>query len=261
VAGSIRSGRVIDGLSKLVSVHGALKYLRSDNGPEFVSPAILRWLSGAQIDMAHIDPGKPWQNGSNESFNGKFRELRTGGGTTTRFDRIRVSGTRRRWSSCCSFHNRAQSEPTSKLTLARRKPAGHPRLARPSVRPVPRHAYGPLLATPLSVAHLRPGLEALRPRLAAGLPFSGEPSVLHMPDASKLTGRNWEAGQEMAVAIGRGQVMVLETAPVWALSTPALVYEATVKNQVPVESPSIFTVVVAGLAMSRTWLSAPGVWP
>jgi putative transposase len=74
VAGSIRSGRVIDVLAKLTSVHGAPKYLRSDNGPEFVSRAILRWLSGAQIDMAHIDPGKPWQNGSNESFNGKFRD-------------------------------------------------------------------------------------------------------------------------------------------------------------------------------------------
>jgi putative transposase len=74
VAGSIRSGRVIETLAKLVSVHGAPKYLRSDNGPEFVSRAILRWLTTAQIDTAHSDPGKPWQNGSNESFNGKFRD-------------------------------------------------------------------------------------------------------------------------------------------------------------------------------------------
>lgn len=42
VAGSIRSGRVIEVLSKLVSVHGAPKHLRSDNGPEFVSSASLR---------------------------------------------------------------------------------------------------------------------------------------------------------------------------------------------------------------------------
>lgn len=33
-----------------------------------------RWLAEANIDTAHIDPGKPWQNGSNESFNGKFRD-------------------------------------------------------------------------------------------------------------------------------------------------------------------------------------------
>lgn len=74
VAGSIRSGRVIEVLSRLVSLHGAPKYLRSDNGPEFVSRAVLRWLAQSNIDTACIDPGKPWQNGSNESFNGKFRD-------------------------------------------------------------------------------------------------------------------------------------------------------------------------------------------
>lgn len=74
VAGSIRSGRVIEVLSRLVSVHGAPTHLRSDNGPEFVSRAVLRWLTQANINIACIDPGKPWQNGSNESFNGKFRD-------------------------------------------------------------------------------------------------------------------------------------------------------------------------------------------
>ena len=74
VAGSIRSGRVIEVLSRLVSVHGAPRYLRSDNGPEFVSRAILRWLLISGIETACIDPGKPWQNGLDESFNGKFRD-------------------------------------------------------------------------------------------------------------------------------------------------------------------------------------------
>ena len=74
VAGSLRSGRVIEVLSKLISLRGAPTYLRSDNGPEFVSRAVLQWLNGAGIDTAPIDPGKPWQNGANESFNGKFRD-------------------------------------------------------------------------------------------------------------------------------------------------------------------------------------------
>jgi putative transposase len=73
VAGSIRSGRVIEVLTQLVSTHGAPRDLRSDNGPEFVATAILRWLHAAQIETAFIDPGKPWQNGTDESFNGKFR--------------------------------------------------------------------------------------------------------------------------------------------------------------------------------------------
>ena len=74
VAGSIRSRRVIDVLAQLISVHGAPRSLRSDNGPEFVSRAILEWLEESGIATALIDPGKPWQNGSNESFNGKLRD-------------------------------------------------------------------------------------------------------------------------------------------------------------------------------------------
>ena len=74
VAGSLRSTKVIERLTQLVSVHGAPRYLRSDNGPEFVSTAVMRWLLDAKIDAAHIAPGKPWQNGTDESFNGRFRD-------------------------------------------------------------------------------------------------------------------------------------------------------------------------------------------
>ena len=74
MAGSIRSRRVIDVVARLISVHGAPAYLRSDSGPEFVNHAILKWLTEHRIDTALIDLGKPWQNGTNESFNGKFRD-------------------------------------------------------------------------------------------------------------------------------------------------------------------------------------------
>lgn len=74
VAGSIRSSRVIEVLSQLMSMRGVPKVLRSDNGPEFVSNALLRWVTNQGLDMALIEPGKPWQNGVAESFNGKFRD-------------------------------------------------------------------------------------------------------------------------------------------------------------------------------------------
>jgi putative transposase len=74
VDGRIRSARVIEVLSRLVSQRGAPLYLRSDNGPEFVSRALLKWIIDQGIDTALIDPGKPWQNGVAESFNGKFRD-------------------------------------------------------------------------------------------------------------------------------------------------------------------------------------------
>ena len=74
VAGSIRSGRVIEVLAKFVSEHGAPRYVRSDNGPEFIAQAILPWAAANNLETALIDPGKPWQNGVNDSFNGKFRD-------------------------------------------------------------------------------------------------------------------------------------------------------------------------------------------
>ena len=74
VAGSIRSSRVVEVLTQLMSVHGAPRYLRSDNGPEFVSSALLQWVQDESLELALIEPGKPWQNGANESFNGKFRD-------------------------------------------------------------------------------------------------------------------------------------------------------------------------------------------
>ena len=74
VAGSIRSHRVIEVLARLVSERGAPAYMRSDNGPEFVSKAILEWIAENHIASVLIDPGKPWQNGCDESFNGRFRD-------------------------------------------------------------------------------------------------------------------------------------------------------------------------------------------
>ena len=74
VDGRIRSPRVIEVLSRLVSARGAPSLLRSDNGPEFVSKALLSWIVGQGIGTALIEPGKPWQNGVTESFNGKFRD-------------------------------------------------------------------------------------------------------------------------------------------------------------------------------------------
>lgn len=74
VSGSIRSQRVIEVLSRLIALRGAPAYLRSDNGPEFVSTKLLTWAVDEQLQTVLIEPGKPWQNGTNESFNGKFRD-------------------------------------------------------------------------------------------------------------------------------------------------------------------------------------------
>lgn len=56
VDGCIRSGRVIEVLSRLVSECGAPLYLRSDNGPEFVSRALLKWI----VDQGIHRPDRSW---------------------------------------------------------------------------------------------------------------------------------------------------------------------------------------------------------
>ena len=74
VAHSIRAVKVIDILDFLFMVNGVPGYLRSDNGPEFIALAIQAWLEEQHIQTAYIEPGKPWQNGVNENFNGRLRD-------------------------------------------------------------------------------------------------------------------------------------------------------------------------------------------
>jgi putative transposase len=52
VDGRIRSPRVIEMLSHLVSARGAPMFLRSDNGPEFVSKALLSWIVAQGVGTA-----------------------------------------------------------------------------------------------------------------------------------------------------------------------------------------------------------------
>jgi putative transposase len=39
-----------------------------------VSSVLLDWASKHGKTILLIDPGKPWKNGTNESFNGMFRD-------------------------------------------------------------------------------------------------------------------------------------------------------------------------------------------
>ncbi len=53
---------------------GLPEYIRSDNGPEFTSQVIRKWLNSLEVAPLFIEPGSPWENGYNESFNGKLRD-------------------------------------------------------------------------------------------------------------------------------------------------------------------------------------------
>ena len=61
-------------LTGLFTSNGVPEHIRSDNGPEFTSKAIRDWLPRVGVRTLFIQPWSPWENGYNESFNGKLRD-------------------------------------------------------------------------------------------------------------------------------------------------------------------------------------------
>jgi putative transposase len=74
VARSMSSIHVIQTLARLMRLHGKPSFIRSDQGAEFTAGAVMRWLRDQNVGPMFIAPGKPWQNGYVESFNGKLRD-------------------------------------------------------------------------------------------------------------------------------------------------------------------------------------------
>ena len=70
---SMKAHHVLEALADLFTRHGAPKHLRSDNGPEFTAKLVRHWLARVGVQTLFIEPGSPWENGYNESFNGKLR--------------------------------------------------------------------------------------------------------------------------------------------------------------------------------------------
>ncbi len=74
VAPSIPASAVGGVLEWLFLTRGVPKFLRSDNGPEFVAKAVCRWLETSGCQTLFITPGSPWENGYIESFFDKLRD-------------------------------------------------------------------------------------------------------------------------------------------------------------------------------------------
>ena len=80
VATSMPAERVIAVLARLFKEHGAPRFLRSDNGPEFIAHALQAWMASQQTCTGErpkthfIAPGSPWQNGFRESFHSRLRD-------------------------------------------------------------------------------------------------------------------------------------------------------------------------------------------
>ncbi len=53
---------------------GVPRYLRSDNGSEFIAREVQEWFKEIGVGTIYIDPGSPWQNAHVESFHNRLRD-------------------------------------------------------------------------------------------------------------------------------------------------------------------------------------------
>ncbi len=70
---SLPSLRVIRVLERIIESRDKPKIIRSDNGPEFIGHQLEQWCEARNIDLQHIQPGKPTQNAFIERKNGSMR--------------------------------------------------------------------------------------------------------------------------------------------------------------------------------------------
>ena len=71
---SLSGARVARELATLFDARGTPQAVVSDNGTEFTSNAILKFVDDRKFDWHYIAPGKPTQNAFIESFNGRLRD-------------------------------------------------------------------------------------------------------------------------------------------------------------------------------------------
>lgn len=117
---SLPAARVIRTLDRIIEWRGRPAAIRCDNGPEYISGALLAWAEMRQIRIEHIQPGKPQQNAYVERYN---RTVRYDWLEQYLFDSIKEvqkSATRWLWSYNHERPNMALGgiTPMQKLTLA-----------------------------------------------------------------------------------------------------------------------------------------------
>lgn len=70
---SISARKLITVLDQVVAWRGIPEYIRCDNGPEFIAHSLAAWAERNGVELRHIQPGKPSQNGLIERLNKTLR--------------------------------------------------------------------------------------------------------------------------------------------------------------------------------------------
>ena len=71
---NLNSTNVMETLADVMILYGLPSYVRSDNGPEFITTTLREWIAAVGSQTAYIEPGSPWENGYCERFNSELRD-------------------------------------------------------------------------------------------------------------------------------------------------------------------------------------------
>ena len=74
MARRIRSDDVLQLLEGLSADRGTPDRILSDNVPKCTAQVVREWIDRTRVKTLFIEPGSPWKNGYNESFNGRLRD-------------------------------------------------------------------------------------------------------------------------------------------------------------------------------------------
>jgi len=70
----LASDGVLDVHADLMTERGPPDHIRSHQGSEFTANRVRVWLAQLGVKTAFIEKASPWENGYDESFNGKLRD-------------------------------------------------------------------------------------------------------------------------------------------------------------------------------------------
>jgi len=133
----LNSTDVVDALSDLFILRGVPRYVRSDNGPEFIAKAVQDWITLVGAKTAYIEPGSPWENGYCESFNARLRDELLNGEMfySLKEARIVIESWRRHYNEIRP-HSSLGYRPPAPAVLFPERPAALPRPASPGAQPL-----------------------------------------------------------------------------------------------------------------------------
>jgi putative transposase len=117
---SLPATRVIRALEQIIEWRGAPNTIRCDNGPEYISGALLAWAAQRGIEIRYTQPGNPQQNAYIERYNRTVRYAWLASMLFDSIEQVQETATRWLWTYNHERPNMALGgiTPMQKLALA-----------------------------------------------------------------------------------------------------------------------------------------------